>query len=589
MPNQIQILPDSLANQIAAGEVIQRPASVVKELVENAIDANAKNITINIKDAGRTLIQVVDDGIGMSKDDARMAFERHATSKINSSDDLFRINTKGFRGEALASIAAVANIELKTKKEQETIGTLIIIEGSKLLKIESENTQTGSNFSVKKLFFNIPARRKFLKSDKTEFNHILNEFYRLAIPHPDISFSLFHNKKIIHKLNKENQKERLLNIFDKSMNKELINISTDAGFIKFSGFVGSPEFATKHKPKQFFFVNKRYMRNGYFHKAVTMAYENLIKADQKPNYFIFFDIKPSKIDVNIHPTKTEINFDDANNIFQLLLNSIRKSLTEFDIPPSIDFDNTDLVNMPLFDKNEPVKSPENDVFSDSKDDQTTEISFHSKILQNKNNQSNTDDIFKNQQTTKHFSKKIITLKEKYLLTPVKSGLMIIAIKRALKQIKYEQIFEKISSQKLSIETIYPLQLKLSSVEINNFEQIKEKLTEIGFKFDKINNKTYNITATPPYIKVEEAQEIIENLIKITQLSDVKIDNLNYEKITEEILKTKEKQIKNNINNSNEAEELINKLFSCKSHQYTFDGKTIMKIIDLEELDKLFSK
>lgn len=590
MSNIIQILPDSLANQIAAGEVIQRPASVIKELVENAIDANATQITINLKDAGRTLIQVLDNGNGMSKDDARLAFERHATSKIKSSEDLFNINTKGFRGEALASIAAVATVELKTKHINDTIGTYIVIEASKLTKIESENITTGSNFLVKNLFFNIPARRKFLKSDKTEFNHILTEFYRIALAHSQVSFSIIHNDNIIHKLNSESTKERILNIFDKSLNKQLISINTDAGFIKITGFVGNPEFASKNSSKQYFFVNNRYMKSGYFHKAVSMAYDQLLTSDQKPNYFLYFDIDPTRIDVNIHPTKTEINFDNANSVFQIIIASVRKALTDFDIPPAIDFENTDFINMPSFDKMSEIKipttgaNPNYNPFEDTK--KTTELSFHSKILQNKDNHNFEDNVFQTHEVQVQSSKKIIILKEKYLLTPVKSGIMIINIKRALKQVKYEEIFDKITSKKMSIDTIYPIQVRLSTIEANEFDFFKPELEKIGFVFEKINETAFNITATPPFIKVEDTTELIKNLIKISQLTSVDVENLGQEEIALQILNSYSFN-SHNVNNQQEAEELINKLFSCKSHQFTYDNKTIVNILNIEQIDNLF--
>ncbi len=589
MPNIIQILPDSLANQIAAGEVIQRPASVIKELVENAIDAEATKITINIKDAGRTLIQVIDNGKGMSKDDARLAFERHATSKIKSTEDLFNINTKGFRGEALASIAAVATVELRTKNENDAIGTLIEIEASKLIKIESDNTPQGSNFSVKNLFFNIPARRKFLKSDKTEFNHILTEFYRIALPHNKVGFTIIHNDNIIHKINIESRKERILSIFNKQLNKQLISLDTDAGIIKISGYVGNPESAPKTNPKQYFFVNNRYMKSGYFHRAVTMAYEKLITPDQKPNYFIFFDIDPSSIDVNIHPTKTEINFDNANAVFQIIISAIRKALTNFDVLPSIDFENTEFVNLPSFDKNAEIKmptvklNPTYNPFDNERENNV--INFHSKILQNQNQQSS-ENIFEEKNEEKKLSDKFIVLKEKYLLTPVKSGVMIIYIARALKQIKYEEILEKVTSQKMSIDTIYPIQVRLSSVEANEFEFIKPDLEKIGFLFEKINDTAFNITATPPYIKPETSADLIKDFIKISQLTDVDVEGINNQEIASQILYSTP-QSRLNTTNKPEAEELINKLFVCKSHQYTFEGKTIVTILDIDQIDALF--
>jgi DNA mismatch repair protein MutL len=591
MPNLIKILPDSLANQIAAGEVIQRPASVVKELVENAIDAGASEITINIKDAGRTLIQVIDNGLGMSTDDARLAFERHATSKIKSSKDLFSINTKGFRGEALASIAAVAQVDLKTRQEADNIGTHIYIEASEVKLIESVNTPKGSNFMVKNLFFNIPARRKFLKSDRTEFTHILNELYRIAIPHYDIAFTVIHNENLVLKLYPENLKERIVNVFERSMSKQLVSISVDGGFIKISGYVGRPEFAVKQNPKQYFFVNNRFMKNSYFHKAILMAYQNLLNADQKPNYFIFFQIEPERIDVNIHPTKTEINFDDARGIFQILLTAIRKALTEFDITPAIDFENTEFVNMD-FDDNDDIKVPELGINPNYNpfDSVEKEIDFHSKISHRSDLDFSSDEeqIFDDDMDTERqkIAKQYLIFKGKYLLTPVKSGLMVINIPRALKQIKFEEILNKLSTQKSSIQTIYPVKINLSTQEQVAFDDIKQKLTDIGFEFEQINNRSYNITAIPSYIELGKVDEMIKNLIRLAQLTDVDVEGLSLEDIAMQILGKNVYTIEANIGQS-EADGIVNKLFSCSSHQYTFDGKTIISIVDSEYFESIF--
>ncbi|MBN2893795.1 MAG: DNA mismatch repair endonuclease MutL [Bacteroidales bacterium] len=593
MSNIIKILPDSLANQIAAGEVIQRPASIIKELVENAIDAKATKITINIKDAGRTLIQVIDNGTGMSQDDARLSFERHATSKLSTTEDLFAISTKGFRGEALASIAAVANVELKTKREEDPIGTKIVIEASKLIEIESVNTPSGSNFSVKNLFFNIPARRKFLKADGTEFKHILTELYRMVIPHFQVEFTVIHNNETVLKLLPEGLKERIISIFDKSLNKQLVSISTDAGFIKITGYVGKPEFATKSNAKQYFFVNNRFMKNGYFHKAVTISYEKLLNAEAKPSYFIFFDIDPGKIDVNIHPTKTEINFDEASNIFQILLSVVRKALTEFDIPPAIDFENTDFVNLGSFDKNQEVSMPEINLNPNYNpfDEAEKEFNFHSKISNSKTPTQETEMIFgnENDSTVENSPKDkyFINLKNKYIITPVKSGLMTINIKRAFEQIEYEKLLNKISDQSSTVQALYPVQINFSSLDLQEFEHVRDKLEDIGFRFEKINDRTYNITGIPTYIKLEESSETILKLLKMSELTNLNFNGLNKEEIAIQILKTRIRK-SDTILKQDEMQELLNKLFTCQSHQYTYDGKTIISIIDIDQINDLFS-
>lgn len=590
MSNIIKILPDSLANQIAAGEVIQRPASVLKELVENAIDAKATEITINIKDAGRTLIQVIDNGIGMSQDDARLSFERHATSKLKNTEDLFAINTKGFRGEALASIAAVAHVTLKTKDANSVMGTKIIIEGNELLEIEPENTPIGSNFSIKNLFYNIPARRKFLKSDNTELKHIITEFQRIAIPHFGVKFTLIHNDEIIMKLLEEGLKERILNVFDKNLNKQLVSIESDAGFVKIRGYIGKPETATKYNGKQYFFVNDRFMKNGYFHKAISLAYENLLAKDGKPSYFVFFDIDTNKIDVNIHPTKTEINFDDANSIFQILLSAARKALTDFDIPPAIDFDNTEFVNIKLSDNNHDISMPEIQLdptysfFGDTE----KELDFHSHISKKIITTENPEIIFDevNPDEPKHASKQFINLKNRYLITPVKSGLMTIHINRALRQIDFENILSKVSNESSSVQALYPIQVIFSNIDAIEFENIKDKLVDIGFRFEKINDKSYNIIGVPPYVELSESKEIILKFVKLSELSNVNFDGLRKEEIAMQIVKQKEKRL-DHFMNETEMQELVNKLFLCKSHQYTYSGKPIINIIETEQLDNLF--
>jgi len=347
MPDIIKLLPDSVANQIAAGEVIQRPASVVKELLENAVDAGAKNISVIIKDSGKTLIQLIDDGYGMSETDSRLAFERHATSKISSARDLFAISTKGFRGEALASIAAVAMVELKTRKEDDETGTLIIINGSKVETQEPCSCPKGSTFSVKNLFYNIPARRKFLKSDNTELRHIFNEFQKVVLAHPEIRFTLYHNDVEIYNLVTGNNRQRIIGVFGKQINQELITLETETSLISIKGFIGKPENARRTYGEQFFFVNNRFMKHPYFHKAVTEAYQNILPADAIPAYFIFMESDPASIDINIHPTKTEIKFEDERAIWQILMASVREALGRFNISPSIDFENEILIDIPV--------------------------------------------------------------------------------------------------------------------------------------------------------------------------------------------------------------------------------------------------
>ncbi len=358
MSDIIHLLPDSVANQIAAGEVIQRPASVVKELVENALDAGADSIQVNIKDAGRTLIQIIDNGKGMSETDARMAFERHATSKIKEANDLFSLSTMGFRGEALASIAAVAHIDLKTKRKEDELGTHIEIAGSNVEKQEPTACSEGTIFSIKNLFFNVPARRKFLKTNATEFNHIVNEFNRIAIIYPEISFTLTHNDSEVYNLPEGTLRQRIVNIFGKNINSQLLTIDTETSLLKISGFVGKPETARKQMHNQYFFVNGRYMRHPYFHKAVMKAFDRMLAPETTPSYFICFDIDPSNIDVNIHPTKTEIKFENERAIWSILMASVRESLGKFNVVPGLDFDQEGATEIPVISADTSIKMPD---------------------------------------------------------------------------------------------------------------------------------------------------------------------------------------------------------------------------------------
>ena len=338
MADIIQLLPDHVANQIAAGEVVQRPSSVVKELLENAIDAKARLIKLIIKDAGKTLVQVIDDGIGMSVTDARLSFERHATSKIRNADDLFRLNTKGFRGEALASIAAIAHVELKTKQEQDDVGTCIVIEGSKVASQDIVVTPTGTSITVKNLFFNIPARRNFLKSNTVELRHIIDEFHRVALAHPNILFLLYNNGSEIFNLPVSNYRQRIVNIFGNKTNEKLVPVAEDTEVLKISGFVGKPEFAKKTRGEQYFFVNNRFIKSAYLNHAITSAFDGLLKNGYHPSYFLNLKVNPQSIDINIHPTKTEIKFDDEHTLYALLRSAVKHSLGQFNIAPVLDFE-----------------------------------------------------------------------------------------------------------------------------------------------------------------------------------------------------------------------------------------------------------
>ena len=611
MPDVIKILPESLINKIAAGEVVQRPSSVVKELVENSIDAQADDITINIQEAGKSLIQVIDNGVGMSATDARLAFERHATSKISSTEDLFHIQTKGFRGEALASIASVAQVELRTRRKQDQIGTRVVIEGGKFILQEPVSCPSGANFQVKNLFFNVPARRKFLKSEQTEFKHILTEFYRIAIPHPDVKFSLYHNKQVIYKLEKSSSlKERIVNLFEKTYNKYLIPIDTNAGFIRIYGYIGTPESARKKYADQYFFVNNRYFRSSYLHRAVMKAYEKVISPELKPIYFIFFEIDPSRIDVNIHPTKIEVNFQDADSVYQLLIAAIKKALAQYGVIPMLDFeaeafmnknsDNSDLDAIPFMEEDilgdyNPFDYQE-EIPDESKDNPSTSFAGSRKDRI----PSNWQDLFienmkeeelpeeKNNISTPAPSSSFISFKGKYIITPLKSGLAIINIKRAYETIFFEQFLQQLSDNQLhSQQTLYPIKITLTHRQLQSFFALKAQFEAIGYVFERISETSFNIVGIPSFMELQEAQEILMNILNDPDAESLNIYETTLENLAALMARTKAGLQKSNLSLS-EMETLVNRLFASPSPNYSPGGKKNFHILKIEEIDKFFS-
>ncbi len=613
MPDVIKILPETLVNKIAAGEVVQRPASVIKELVENSIDAKAKSITINLQDAGKTLIQVIDDGVGMSPTDARLAFERHATSKIARTEDLFRITTKGFRGEALASIAAVSQVELKTRRQQDQIGTRVVIEGGKFILQEPVACPSGANFLVKNLFFNVPARRKFLKSDHTELKHILTEFYRVAIPHPDIKFSIFHNKTAIYKLPVSSLKERIVNLFDKSFNKYLIPLETDAGFVKIYGYIGTPESARKRYAEQYLFVNNRYFRSSYLHRAIMKAYEKVLSPEFKPLYFIFFEIDPSRIDVNIHPTKIEVNFQDADSIYQILIAAIKRSLAQYGVIPMIDFEteafiqhktvNTDLDDInPFeleqdlgdynpFEETEPETSSHSNKNPGKQNYNKPQVPENWEILFEENDKNHIPDIHisEPEQTIQQplSSGKFLNFKAKYIITPLKSGLAIINIRRAYETIFYEEILSQLShSQISSQQTLYPLQLSFNHRQLQNFFSLKEQFEAIGYRFERISETSFNIVAIPGFMDAKLAQDILMDIINDPDTESIDLYQLTLENLSA-LLAHSKARLQNTRINESEMEALVNRLFASLSPNISPFGKKNFYILKLEEIDKFF--
>lgn len=615
MSDIIQLLPDSVANQIAAGEVVQRPASVVKELMENAIDAGAKSIQVILKNVGKAIIQVIDDGAGMSSMDARMAFERHATSKISSAQDLFNIHTLGFRGEALPSIASVAEVELKSKRQDEELGTYILIAASEIKKQESANTPSGTNIIIRNLFYNIPARRKFLKSDTTELRNVINEFLRVALTNPDIHFSLNNNGTEIYNLPPSVLRQRIVNAFGKSMNHKLVNISCDTNIVSIKGFVCHPEQAKKTYGEQYFFVNNRFMKHSFFHKAVMEAYSGLISGDAIPSYFLYFTVSPSVIDVNIHPTKTEIKFQDETDFFQILMSGVKEALGKFNITPPLDFDTEGSIEysqpenqmpatpyIPKVNYN-PNYNPFNYKSSIGIEDSDFEKPNHFQPASPQQQvPANWNSLFEGLKEEKEAEQTVIQemnepdttpaysflqVKGRYIVTPVHSGLMLIDQKRAHERILFEKYTETLSSEKaVSQKSLFPEILELSAADFALVQEIVEDLEWLGFELCEFSKSSYAIYATPPDLSYAQAKEVLTLLIGHYKETEGDIREKMKERIA--LALSKAAAIGYNTSmNVKEMSDMIDSLFACQHHNYTADGKTIIHILKNEEINAWF--
>lgn len=614
MADIIQLLPDSVANQIAAGEVIQRPASVVKELVENAIDAGATQIKVNIKDAGRTLIQIIDNGCGMSDTDARMSFERHATSKIKSANDIFAIRTMGFRGEALASIAAIAEVELRTKEHDQDLGTFIHITGSTIITQEPVRCDSGTNFQIKNLFFNVPARRKFLKSNPAELKHIINEIQRIALANPDISISLVHNGSAIYELTGSNKRVRIVSIFGKNINQNLIPLDTGTSLVNISGFIGQPKHARKMFGEQFFFVNQRYIKHPYFHRAIMQAYEKILPPDAIPSYFIYFDINPADIDVNIHPTKTEIKFENESAIWQILQASVREALGKFNIVPSIDFNQAGSVEipMPLHDYAE-IRTPEIkinpaynpfDLPSKAKSSSETGSGFTSTPAQ-RPNLTNWQSLYKGLQPDyseqpetpsdepvqfrieeQQTIKCSVQFKNKYILTPVKSGLMVIDQKRAHERILYERLIQVLENHEVaSQQQLFPETFELNASDATLLTSILPDLRALGFDIRDFGKNSFIINGTPGVLNTSSPVEIIESLLEEYKNSPVNLQGKARETVAISLAQASAIPYGQALKPI-EISELIDNLFACQTPNFSPKGKKILSIMPLDDFEKL---
>ena len=619
MSDLIRLLPDSVANQIAAGEVIQRPASAVKELLENAIDAGATQIKLLVKDAGKTLIQVIDNGSGMSETDARMCFERHATSKIREANDLFTIRTLGFRGEALASIAAIAQVELKTRKVDEEVGTSIIIEGSKVKSQEPVACQQGTTFIVKNLFFNVPARRHFLKSDNVEFRHILEEFQRVALVHPEIELSLFNNDKHVFQLTKGNLRQRIVHIFGSQMNEKLIPVEAKTELVSIVGYIGKPETARKTRGEQYFFANGRYIRHPYLNNAVEQAFSDLIPDSAFPSYFLYIEVDPSTIDINIHPTKTEVNFQNGQVLYASIRTSVKHALGMFSLSPIINFDSEptfDFVAPKGYEPKEPTitinpdynpfRKPQNflkanagmtpnrsgweKMYEGISNPPVTptdeERNFNFEATPNRQAESETQLV---PESSIHEANKLFQVLNRFIVANVKSGLLIVDQQKAYERIIFERISSNAHGQTGSGQRIlFPQTIQLSAVDCEILEEIIDDLDCLGFEISAMGGGTFVINSVPSNMPSSEIVDFIDGLLE--DFKKNRTDTTEDQKIKLARMIAGNMAVKTGkILNVEEMQLLIDELFSCQVPEIALDGSKILKIIQVGEIEKLIAR
>ncbi|NVJ88193.1 MAG: DNA mismatch repair endonuclease MutL [Flavobacteriaceae bacterium] len=601
MSDIIQLLPDHVANQIAAGEVVQRPASVVKELLENSIDAGATTITLLLKDAGKTLIQVIDDGKGMSVTDARMCFERHATSKIQKAEDLFNLNTKGFRGEALASIAAISHVELKTKQKTDELGTCIKIEGSKVNSQEFINTAIGTSIAVKNLFYNIPARRNFLKSDTVETRHIIDEFQRVALAHPTITFLLHHNNNEVYHLKSSNLRKRIVNVFGVKMNEKLVPINEQTDILTIEGFVAKPEYAKRKRGEQFFFVNDRFIKSSYLNHAVVNAFDGLLENGMHPSYFLYLKVPTKSIDINIHPTKTEIKFDNEKALYAMLRATVKHSLGQYSIAPVLDFDRDATLDISYNQKknNSQTSAPKILVdpdFNPFKEEKQSEIRFPFKREKKQENWESlyTSVISDNEKQEELFSEnedkiqKTFQIQRKYVLSLIKSGVVLIHQSLAHQRILYEEFLESITVKEAnSQQLLFPVKISFSSQEIEMIYTIKSELENAGFSFDEFTKESVTIKGIPISVTESKITIILEQLLNDIDLEVPDTSFSHFDIMAKSFAKTLAIKTGTKLSEK-EQDALVNDLFSCKEPNVSPFGKSIFKTLTLNEIDNLFN-
>lgn len=636
MSDIIKLLPDSVANQIAAGEVIQRPASVIKELVENAIDAGATSIQIVLKDAGRTLIQVIDNGKGMSDTDARLAFERHSTSKISKAEDLFSLQTKGFRGEALASIAAIAQVELRTRAKGAQLGTKIMINASKCESQEPDMCPEGSNFMIKNIFFNVPARRKFLKSNQVELSNIIKEYEKLALVNHHVDFSLSNNDKLLNKFSGGSFKQRIASLWGAKVDQQLVPLNTDTSLVRITGFVSKPEGARKRNFLQFLFVNGRFMRHPYFHKAIISSYSELIPDDEQPNYFLNFSVDPESIDVNIHPTKTEIKFENELPIWQILAAAVKESLGRFSAVPQIDFDTIDAPEIPAFNDHTVVTAPEdgidptyNPFKPQSKSSAGGGSSYHpqsagnfggyssnplpdwEKLYQNfekgkqegiasiteQDVEDSFSDIGEVEPVNNGVQTEIITpdmssamcmqMKGRYILSPIKSGLMIVDQHRAHVRVLFEQYIKQLDATTISSQRVlFPEVLQLTTSQNIILKELEPEMEKIGFNLAQLSGNDWSINAVPAGMENVNIKDTILQVIDEVSMGGTSITTKVYESIALRVAKSAAIPYGKTMLQE-EMDTLLSKLLCLPNPNYTPDGKTIISVLSNDQLEKMF--
>lgn len=616
MPDIIRLLPDNVANQIAAGEVVQRPASAVKELLENSIDAGSTTIKLVVKDAGKSLIQIIDDGKGMSETDARMAFERHATSKIESAEDIFSIKTKGFRGEALASIAAVAQVDLKTRTHDEDLGSHIKIEGSKIVKQEFCQCPPGTQIEVKNLFFNIPARRNFLKSQNVELRHIIDEFERVALAHPEISFSLYHNDGELFELPGAKIRQRIVNVFGPKFNEKLVPVNETTPILKLTGFIGKPEFAKKTRGEQFFFANNRFIKNNYLHKAVCNAFEGLVNPDSHPTYFLFLELDPARIDVNIHPTKTEIKFEDEKSVFTIIRTAVKHALGQYNIAPSLDFE---------VDNQFAVQRNPNDAMPEAPGItiDPTYNPFESTKAKTAGNGNSSSTFTKQQHAVPKPTsaeseawlsmlqdipempeepqqqkleidgalpavKTFLQVGKKYIFTNHGEGLIMVHMQRAHERILYEKVLQNINNHNIpSQQLLFPQNITFASAD---FEIVKDLLADLrltGFDVDEFGKNEIIVNGIPLYLDASNVEAVLQGFLEDEKNHKSFSKGEPWEKVASTLARFSAMRTGTKMSQP-EMSHMIDELFACSSPYVNPEGKPTLANLNMSDIDKSFN-